>query len=130
MCILEQNSCINMMGHFKGLSSRDSQTPSPNDGRERSVRKVRQNNMTLRMNATFFKVLREVLLGLFITESNVGRGNGIKRRRTGILKRILGRSVFTHFGCHAVYPRKRERKNHNQITRKERKRKDVCMKYE
>ena len=32
-------------------------TPSSNDGVERSVGKVQQNNMVLRMNATFLKVL-------------------------------------------------------------------------
>ena len=35
---------------------------------------MRQNNMALWMNAMFLKVLKEVLLGLPIMESNVKRG--------------------------------------------------------
>ena len=48
---------------------------SLNDSRERSVGKIRQNNMALRMNAMFLKVLKEVLLGLHIMKLNVKRGN-------------------------------------------------------
>jgi len=36
--------------------------------------------MALRMNAMFRKVLREILMGLLIPESNVKRGNGKIRR--------------------------------------------------
>ena len=62
---------------------------SPNDGGEKSVEKFRQNNMAFRMNATFLKVLQEVISGLLVTKPNMKRGNGIRRRRTGTLKRIL-----------------------------------------
>ena len=63
---------------------------SSNDGGERSVGKVQQDNMTLWMNTTFLKVLREVLTGLLITEPNVKKGKRIRRRRrrTRTLKRI------------------------------------------
>ena len=59
--------------------------PSPNDSRERSVRKVQQDNMTLWINTTFLKVLREVLTGLLIMEPN--------------MKRVPGWSSFG-LGCH------------------------------
>ena len=68
--------------------------PSSNDCRERSVRKVLQNNMALRMNATFLKVLKKVLLGLPITKPNVKRGNGRIRRRRPRTKRVPSRSGF------------------------------------
>ena len=48
---------------------------SLSDSRERSVSKIRQNNMALRMIAMFLKVLKEVLLGLHIMKLNVKRGN-------------------------------------------------------
>ena len=106
-------------------------TSSLNDGGERSVGEVQQNKMTLRMNATFLKVLQEVLSGILIMELNVRRGNGIRRRRAGTLKRILARNGFMRFGCHAQFIRerekKREREHHNQKTRIEKKGKDVCM---
>ena len=72
------------------------------------------------MNTTFLKVLQEVLLGLPITETNMKRGDNIKRRRPGI-KRVPSRSGLMRFGCHyTVYSRERERErereyNHNQI---------------
>ena len=66
-------------------------------------------------------------------EPNARKGNGIRRRRIGTLKRILAQSGFMHFGCHvrsmSVCERERERENnnHNQKTRIEKKGKDVCM---
>ena len=75
--------------------------------------------MTLRMNATFLKVLKEVLYGLPITEPNVNKGDRIRRgRRIGTLKRILAWSRFALKYHSTVYPRERERErehNHNQI---------------
>ena len=84
-------------------------TLSPNDCRERSVGKVRQNNMALRIDATFLKVLKEVLLGLPIMESNVKRGNERIRRRRLETKRIPSLSGFA-LRCHAQSIRERERK--------------------
>ena len=105
---------------------------SLNDNGERSVGKVQQNNMVLRMNATFLEVLQEVLSGLLIMEPNVKKRDGIKRRRTRTLKRIPAQSGFMRFRCHStVYvkererERKRERTHHNQKQRIERKRKDM-----
>ena len=91
--------------------------PSLNDIGWRSVEKVRQNNMTLQMNIMFLKVLKEVLLGLPITELNVKRRDRIRRgRRIGTLKRILAWSRFALKYHSTVYPREREREhNHNQI---------------
>ena len=83
------------------------------------------------MRATFFKVLHEVLTGLLITESNVNRGDRIRRgRRTETLTRIPAWSRFV-LGCHnSVYLRERE-KEKNTITtryRNERIRMDeICM---
>ena len=83
------------------------------------------------MNATFLKVLQEVLSGLLIIEPNMERRVMIRRRRPET-KRVLSQSGFMCFGCHsAVYPREREREKHNPNTktknRKEKKR-YVCMK--
>ena len=50
--------------------------PSSNDSEERSVGKVRQDNLVFWMNAMFLKVLREVLSGLLIPEPNVEGGMG------------------------------------------------------
>ena len=85
--------------------------PSPNDSGERSVGKIRQDNMALRMNATFLEVIREVLSGLLITKPNVEGSKRIRGRRwPRTLKRIPSRHGFTRFGIHsAIYPRKRER---------------------
>ena len=101
--------------------------PSPNDRGERSVGKIQLDNMALRMNTMFLKVLQEVLSGFLITEPNVERRNRIKRRRPGT-KRIPSWSGFTCFGCHStVYLRERERErertHHNQITKKRKERK-------
>ena len=72
--------------------------------------------MALRMNATFLKVLQEVLSGLLITELNVKRGDRSRRRRPGT-KRISSQSGFTHFRCHGVvYPRERERVRERERT--------------
>ena len=88
----------------------------PNDTRERSARKILQNNMVLQMNAMFLKVLEEVLLGPPIMEPNVKRGNRIKRRKPGT-KRVPSRNRLTRFRCHsAVYQRERERERENKIT--------------
>ena len=82
---------------------------SPNDTGWRSVRKVRQNNMTLQMNIMFLKVLKEVLLGLPITELNVKRRDRIRRgRRIGTLKRISTWSRFA-LRCHSTVYLGRER---------------------
>ena len=74
-------------------------SPSPNDSRQRSVGKFRQNDMALWMNAIFLKVLKEVLLDLPIMKLNVKRGNEIRRRRLGT-KRVLSQSRFM-LRCHA-----------------------------
>ena len=89
-------------------------SPSSNDTRERSVGKIRQDNMTLQMNATFMKVLKETLLGLPITEPNIERGNGIRRRRPKT-KRVSSRSRFA-VGCHAqfIQEKEREKTHHNR----------------
>jgi len=63
--------------------------------------------MALQMNATFLKVLKEVLLGLPITEPNVKSGNGIRRRKPGT-KSVLNRSGFA-LGCHAQSIQEREK---------------------
>ena len=84
--------------------------------------------MVLRMNATFLKVLQEVLSGLLIIEPNMERRVMIKRRRPET-KRVPSQSGFMCFGCHsAVYPRERERERNTIPTQKqriERKRKDM-----
>ena len=77
------------------------------------------------MNATFLKVLKEVLLGLPITKPNMKRGDRIKKgRRTETLKRIQAWSIFALMCHNAVYSRERKRErererereyNHNQI---------------
>ena len=109
---------------------------SLNDNGEKSVGKVQQNNMVLRMNATFLEVLREVLSGLLIMEPNVKKRDGIKRRRTRTLKRIPAQSGFMRFRCHStVYVKERERErerkreNTSQPETKNRKEKKryVCM---
>ena len=91
------------------------------DTGERSVGKVRQNDMALRMNATFLKVLKEVLLGLPITKPNVKRGCKKVRRRPGT-KRVSSRSKFA-LRCHvqSIQERERERENTSQPEQKERK---------
>ena len=69
--------------------------------------------MALQMNATFLKVLQEVLSGLLVMELNVKRGNQIRRRRLRT-KRFPSWSGFTRFGCHGgVYPRERKRERRN-----------------
>ena len=62
------------------------------------------------MNATFLKVLKEVLLGLPITKPNVKKGDRIRKGgRIETLQRIQAWSRFA-LRCHsAVYPRERER---------------------
>ena len=111
--------------------------PSPNDSREKSVGKIRQDNMALRMNATFLEVLREVLSGLLITKPNVEGSKRIRGRRwPRTLKRIPSRHGFTHFGCHStIYLRERECEREikqNTITTQKqrigRKQNNVCMK--
>ena len=97
--------------------------PSLIDTGERSVGKVRQNDMALRMNATFLKVLKEVLLGLPITKPNVKRGCKKVRRRPGT-KRVSSRSKFA-LRCHVQSIQERERErgrtHHNQNKKKEKK---------
>ena len=95
-------------GTPKGYLIKRFPTLSPNDCRERSVGKVRQNNMALRIDATFLKVLKEVLLGLPITELNVKRGNERIRRRRLETKRVPSWSGFA-LRCHAQSIRERER---------------------
>ena len=104
-------------------------TPSPNDNGERSVEKVLEVNMVLQMNATFLKVLQEVLSGLLIIEPNMERRVMIRRRRPET-KRVLSQSGFMCFGCHsAIYPRERERDNPNTKTKNRKEKKIyVCMK--
>ena len=86
-----------------------SPTSGLNDGGERSVSKVQQNDLAFRMNNTSLKVLREVFLGLLIMKSNVKRGKS-RRKRPRTRKKVLSQSRFVLFGCHsAIYPRERER---------------------
>ena len=93
--------------------------PSSNDSRERSVRKIQQNNLAFQMNATFLEVHQKVLSSLLITKPNMKRGNRIRGRRRPETKRILSQSGFTHFGCHsAVYLREREREREHITTKK------------
>ena len=89
--------------------------PSSNDSGERSVGKVQQDNMALRMNASFLEVLREVLSSLLITKLNVEGSKRIRGRRwPRTLKRIPSRHGFTRFRCYsAIYSREREQ---NTIT--------------
>ena len=58
-------------------------------------------------------------------EPNARKGNGIRRRRIGTLKRILAQSGFMHFGCHvrsmSVCEREREREQQSQPKNKNRK---------
>ena len=89
------------------------------DTGERSVGKVRQNDMALRMNATFLKVLKEVLLGLPITKPNVKRGCKKVRRRPGT-KRVSSRSKFV-LRCHVQSIQEREREGEHITTRTKRK---------
>ena len=87
--------------------------------------------MTLWMNTTFLKFLREVMTGLLIIEPNVKkekRTRRRRRRRTRTLKRIPAWSRFALRCYSAVYPIEREReKTQSQL--------DigmkgyVCMKY-
>ena len=95
--------------------------PSLIDTGERSVGKVRQNDMALRMNAAFLKVLKEVLLGLPITKPNVKRGCKKVRRRP-ITKRVSSRSKFA-LRCHvqSIQEREREREGEHITTRTKRK---------
>ena len=87
--------------------------------------------MTLQMNATFLKVLKEVLLSLPITKPNVKRGNGrIRSRRLGT-KRVLSQSKFA-LRCHtqSIRKKKKHTHTHTHITTRTRERKEyVCMKY-
>ena len=82
-------------GTPQGYLTKRFPSPSSNDMGEKSLEKVRQNNMVLRMNATFLKVLREVLLGLPIMEPNVK-----KRCRKIRRSPIPSQSRFA-LGCHA-----------------------------
>ena len=60
-----------------------------NDSGQSSIGKVRQNHAAFRMNITFGEVLREVLTGFLITESNMKRSR-IRGRCPG-KKRVLRR---------------------------------------
>ena len=97
--------------------------------------------MTLWINTTFLKVLREVLTGLLITEPNVKKGKRTRRRgrrrrrrrrrrRTRTSKRIPAWSRFA-LRCHsAVYPREREREREKTQSQLDVGMKGyVCMKY-
>ena len=60
------------------------------------------------MNASFRKVLREVLMSLLIMKPNV-RWSAVRGRRCPRTKRVLRRSGFA-FGCHeATNLRKRDK---------------------
>ena len=87
-------------GTPQGSLTKRSPASSPNDCKERSVGKVQQNNMVVWMNAMFLKLLKEILLGLPIMESNVKRGNRRIKRRRPETKRVPSRSGFV-FRCHA-----------------------------
>ena len=105
--------------------------PSPNDRRERTIGKVQQNNMALQMKARFMKVLKEVLLGIPITEPNVKRGNRRIRRRLRT-KRVPSWSGFV-LGCYVQSKRERERERERERNtsqpEKEKKKGYICMKY-
>ena len=81
------------------------------------------------MNATFLKVLHEVLLGILIMEQNVRRGNKIRRRRRPGTKKVLSQSRLTCLGCHTQFIQERERerereREHITTNNKEKKRKE------
>ena len=100
--------------------------PSLNDSGERSVSKIRQDNMAFWMNAMFLEVLQEVLSGLLIMEPNMEGRKRIRGRRPRTLKRILILCGFTCFRCQiAVYLRERERERTQRI---EKKRNNICVK--
>ena len=80
-------------GTPQGYLTKRFPSPSPNDTGERSLGKDRQNNMALQMNATFLKVLKEVLLGLPIMEPNVKK-RCRKIRRRPKTKRVPSQSRF------------------------------------
>ena len=71
--------------------------------------------MAFQMNATFLKVLKEVLLGLPIMELNVKRGKGKIRRRKARTKKVLSQSGFV-LRCHvqSIRERERERETHHK----------------
>ena len=113
-------------GTPQGYLTKRFPAPSSNDRRERSVGKVRQNNMAFRMNATFLKVLKEVLLGLPIMEPNVKRGNGRIRRRRPRTKKVSSWSGFAlRCHTHSIQERERERGNTSQTELNKKKIKDM-----
>ena len=69
-------------------------TPTMNDIGLVSVGEVRQNDSAFQMNTSSRKVLREVLLGILITEPDMRRSR-IRGRRCPKTKRVLGWSGFT-----------------------------------
>ena len=78
----------------------------------------------------FLKVLKEVLLGLPITEPNMKRGNGRIRGRRPETKRVPSQSRFA-LRCHAQSIREREgeRMETHHKKKQNRKKRYVCMKY-
>ena len=73
-----------------------------NDSGKVSVGEVRQNDSVFRMNTSSRKVLREVLLGILITEPNMRRIR-IRGRWCPRMKRVLRWSGFMFWG-HALTP--------------------------
>ena len=99
---------------------------SPNDRKEMNVGKIWQNNMALWMNATFLKVLKEVLFCLPIMEPNVKRGNGRIRRRRPRTKKVSSWSGFAlRCHTHSIQERERERGNTSQTELNRKKIKDM-----
>ena len=83
------------------------------------------------MNATFRKVLWEVLIGLLITKSNMKRGNGrIRRKRWPGTKWFWVRVDLRLGAMPSLSEREKERQEtQSQPRTKKKKKRWVCMKY-
>ena len=67
------------------------------------------------MNTTVLKVLREIHLGLLITELDMRWNMRIRRGWPRTTKRVLSQSGFVLFECHGtVYPREREKERERE----------------
>ena len=96
--------------------------PTMDDSGKVSVRKVRQNDLAFRMNASSRELLKEVQFGLLIMEPDRKR---CRIRRSGCLgmKKVSRRSRFV-FGCHRsrlMQTEEREGERDNQKSPKQKK---------
>ena len=73
-------------------------SPTVNGSGKVSVGEVRQSDSMFWMNTSSRKVLREVLLGIFITEPNLRRSR-IRKRWYPRMQRVLGQNWLT-LRCH------------------------------